>query len=185
MRREAGDREVLGPDHAVGDERRRRGPGFERDELRRRRAHRRRRPRARVAVDEQRDPVGEELAAHVRGEDAVQVVDRFGLAQLGRGLERVEPGIREDADPANLLDRRAVDLLDLAHHELEATVVGHDHCELVDRDPFTPFHDVDADDVGADRTDSGRDEAQRTGSVGEPDPHQDVDSRSWRCRSPW
>ena len=57
-----------------------------------------------------------------------------GLAQLRRRLECVETRVREDADPADLFHRRAVDLLDLAHHELEATVVRSSDRELVDGD---------------------------------------------------
>ena len=107
-------------------------------------------------------------------ERLLQVVDRLGLAQPRRRLERVEAGVGEVLDRADLLDRHAVDLLDLADEEVEAAVVGDHHRELVDRDAVAPLDDVDADDVAADRTDAGGDETQRTGPVGEPDP-----DRTW------
>ena len=37
------------------------------------------------------------------------------------------------------------------------------------------LEDVDADDVAVDGTDARRDETERTGTVGEPDPHEDVE----------
>ena len=96
---------------------------------------------------------------------AREVLDRF---------ERVEPGIGKRADLAPLLDRRAVDLFDLAHEQRDEVLVGEHHRELVDRDVFAAFEHVDADDVAADRTDTGGDQAERTRSVGEPDAHHEA-----------
>lgn len=182
--RESGDREVFGPHHAVGDQWRRGGAGREDHELA---------GVLNLAVRgehdlalEQRNPVGKELAAHVRGEDALEVVDAVRLAQFGGGLQGIEAEVGKDADPANLFHGRAVDLFDLAHHEVEAAVVGDHDRELVDRNSFAPLHDVDANNVGADSTDPGGNEAQRTGSIGEPHAHKDVDfslTIAGRCRS--
>ncbi len=79
-------------------------------------------------------------------------------------------------DGAHLLDARAVDLLDLAHEEVEGGALAQQHRELVDGDVVAALEDVDADDVAVDRTDARRDEAERTGTVGEPHPHEDVGS---------
>ena len=49
--------------------------------------------------------------------------------------------------------------------------------ELVDGDVLAPLEHVDADDVAVDRTDAGGDEPERAGTVGEPDPHEDVRGR--------
>ena len=48
--------------------------------------------------------------------------------------------------------------------------------ELVDRDVVAAFQHVDADDVGADRADPRRDEAERTRTIGQPDPHHESDA---------
>ena len=77
-------------------------------------------------------------------------------------LERVEPRVGERGDLAPLLDRRAVDLLDLAHEQRDEILVGKQDRELVDRDVLAALEHVDADDVAADRTDAGRDETERT-----------------------
>ena len=77
-------------------------------------------------------------------------------------------------DGAHLLDARAVDLLDLADEEVEGDRRAEHDRELVDRDVLAALEHVDADDVAVDRTDARRDEAERTGPVGEPDPHEDV-----------
>ena len=55
-------------------------------------------------------------------------------------------------------------------------VAQHDR-ELVDRDVVAALEHVDADDVAVDRTDARGDEPERTGTVGEPDPHEDVRGR--------
>ena len=89
-------------------------------------------------------------------------------------LERVEPRIGERRDLAPLLDRRAVDLFDLAHEERDEIAVGKHDRELVDRDVLAAFEHVDADDVAADRADAGRDQTERTRSVGKPDPHDEL-----------
>ncbi len=105
------------------------------------------------------------------------------LPQLGAGvrareildrLQRVEPRIGERPDLAPLFDRRAVDLLDLADQERDELAVGQQHRELVDGDVLAPFEHVDADDVAADRADSGRNETERTRSVGKPDAHHET-----------
>ena len=77
-------------------------------------------------------------------------------------------------DDAHLLDGRAVDLLDLADQQVERDRLAQQHRELVDRDVVAALEHVDADDVAVDRTDPRRDEAERTGPVGEPDAHEDV-----------
>ena len=130
---EAGDGEVVGARHAVGDQRRRRGAGGERHELA---ASGMPSPSAARSASprSERDPVGEELARTCAVRTLVQVVDRLGLAEHGRRLERVEARVGEDADASHLLDRRAVDLLDLAHEEVEAAVVAQHDGELVDGD---------------------------------------------------
>ena len=89
-------------------------------------------------------------------------------------LERVEPGVGERPDLAPLLDRRAVDLFDLAHEQRDQIAIGEEHRELVDGDVFTAFQHVDADDVATDRTDSGSDETERTRSVRKPDAHDET-----------
>ena len=94
-----------------------------------------------------------------------------------RGLERVETGVGERADDADLLDRRPVDLLDLADHELEQSEAVERDRELVDRDVGPALEHVDADDVAADRTDPGRDETERTRTVGEPHAHEHAGRR--------
>ena len=45
--------------------------------------------------------------------------------------------------------------------------------ELVDRDPVALLEHVDAHDVGAEPSDARRDRAERSGPVGEPDPHEE------------
>ena len=80
-------------------------------------------------------------------------------------------------DVAHLLDGRAVDLLDLAHEQVDAIVVAQQHRELVDRDVLAALEHVDADDVAADRADARRDQTERTRAVGEPHPHEDVGGR--------
>ena len=81
-------------------------------------------------------------------------------------------------DGAHLLDAGAVDLLDLAHEEVEGDRLAEQHRELVDGDVVAALEDVDADDVAVDRTDPRRDEPERTGAVGEPHPHEDVGAGS-------
>ena len=49
------------------------------------------------------------------------------------------------------------------------------HRELVDGHAVALLQHVDADDVAVDRTDARRDEPERAGPVGEPDPDQDVE----------
>src|SRR5439155_18814247 len=46
--------------------------------------------------------------------------------------------------------------------------------ELVDRDVFASLEHVDADDVAADRADTGRDQTKRTRSVRKPDAHDET-----------
>ena len=121
---------------------------------------------------QQRGPVGEELVAEVRHQFLLQRRHGVGLAQARRGLERVETGVGERADDADLFDRRPVDLLDLADHELEQSEAVERHRELVDGDVGPALEHVDADDVAADRTDAGRDQTERTGTVGEPHAHE-------------
>ena len=77
-------------------------------------------------------------------------------------------------DDPHLFDARAVDLLDLAHQEVERAAFAQQHRELVDGDAVAPLEDVDTHDVAVDRTDARRDEAERTGPVGEPHP-----TRTW------
>ena len=89
-------------------------------------------------------------------------------------VERVEPGIGEAVDHPELLDRRAVDLLDLAGQQLQDVEARQHDGELVDDDALGPLEDVDADDVAADGADAGRDETEGTGPVGQPDPDQDM-----------
>ena len=80
-------------------------------------------------------------------------------------------------DGAHLLDAGAVDLLDLAHEQIEGDGLPQDDRELVDRDVVAALEHVDPDDVAFDRTDAGRDEPEGTGSVGEPHAHEDVRGR--------
>ena len=78
-------------------------------------------------------------------------------------------GKRDDELP--FLDRRAVDLTDLAH-EQRHEVFGREHDrELVDRDVFAALEHVDTDDVGTEAADARRDAPQRARTVGEPDPN--------------
>ena len=78
---------------------------------------------------------------------------------------------------AHLFDAGAVDLLDLAHEQVERDRPAQDDGELVDRDLVAALEHVDPDDVAVERADARGDEAERTGTVGEPDPHEDV--RRW------
>ena len=102
--------------------------------------------------------------------------DGGGRAQPRRRLERVEARVGEVLDRAHLLDAHAVDFLDLADQNRHGLGVVQLHRELVDRDAVTLLEHIDADDVAVDRTDSRRDESECAGSVGEPDPYQDVES---------
>ena len=118
-----------------------------------------------------------ELDLDVLHECAVEAVDAVRRAQRGGRLERVETWVGEVVDGAHLFDARAVDLLDLAHEEIDRHRLAQQHRELVDRDVVAALEHVDADDVAVDRTDARRDEAERTGTVGEPDPYEDVRGR--------
>ena len=167
--------EVLGPGRAVDApsgrppcrRRARRG-------TRPRVACRRRRPRARVA-DQQRGPVGEELATRAVSTStrcsSSGVVASQSVAADSSASSR---GSGKASTTRNLLDRRAVDLLDLAHEELEQRRGREHDRELVDGDAFRALEHVDADDVAADGADARRDEAERTGPVGQPDPDEDM-----------
>ena len=93
---------------------------------------------------------------------------------FGRRLERVEARVGEAADDPHLLDRGAVDLLDLADEDGEQLDVAEPHRELVDDDALAALEHVDADDVAAHRTDPGGHETERTGPVREPDAHEDA-----------
>ena len=76
---------------------------------------------------------------------------------------------------AHFLDADAVDLFDLADEDRDRGRVAQFDRELVDRDAVSLLEHVDADDVAVDRSDSRRDESERAGTIGEPDPHQDVE----------
>ena len=107
------DREVDGPGRAFGDRRRRQRALRERG---------RADPAAgaspatgqQLAVAHERAPLGEELARVCVDEALAERGGARRLAQLRRGLERVEAGVGEATDDPDLLDRGAVDLLDLA-----------------------------------------------------------------------
>ena len=94
--------------------------------------------------------------------------------ERGRRLQRVEARVGEVVDHAHLLDPGAVDLLDLAHEESSELGVAELDRELVDRHALAALEHVDADDVAVDGTDARRDEAERTGPVGEPHADEDV-----------
>ena len=85
-------------------------------------------------------------------------------------------GIGEVLDRAHLLDADAVDLLDLADEDRHGRGVAELDRELVDRHAVALLEHVDADDVAVDGTDARRDESERPGPVGEPDPDQDVET---------
>jgi hypothetical protein len=84
----------------------------------------------------------------------VQLLDRVGLAQRSRGLERVEAGIGEVADEPDLFHRRAIDLFDLPHQGGHEIRVGKVDGELVDGHVRAPLQHVDTDDVTAHRADA-------------------------------
>jgi len=113
----------------------------------------------------------------VRDECVVEADRGRRLAQPDRRLQRIDAGIRERTDDPDVLDRRSVDLLDLARHQVEDVRAGQDDGELVDRDPSVVLEHVDGDDVASYRTDARRDEREGAGAVGEPDPDEDVDGR--------
>jgi hypothetical protein len=158
---------------AVRDEGRRRGAGGECGQQRVVRAVRAR-AREHGSLGHERGPVREELVAQVRDELLLKPDDGVRLAQASRGLERVEAGIGERADDPDLLDGRAVDFLDLVHHELEQSESRQRDRELVDRDVGAAFEHVDTDDVAADRADPRRHEPERARSVRKPHPHENV-----------
>ena len=167
-------REIVGPGGASGDERRRRCAAVEHFEHAR--IGDRLAARGEDAVDgEERGPVGEELGADLADERLLQRRHRLRPTQPCRRLERVEAGIREVLHRPHLLHAHAVDLLDLAHEDRDRGGVAQLHRELVDRHAVALLQHVDADDVAVDRTDARRDEAERAGPVGEPDPDQDVE----------
>ena len=88
-------------------------------------------------------------------------------------LEGVQPRVGKAVDSLPLLDRRAVDLFDLPHEQLDEVNVGDDDCKLVDGYMFAALEHIDADDVGADRADARRDEPERSRAVREPNSHDE------------
>ena len=102
------------------------------------------------------------------------IVTDVELHKRARRLEGVEARVGEVLDDPHLLDARAVDLLDLAHEEVERIGVAQLDRELVDGDAGAVLEHVDADDVALDRADARRDEPERTGPVGEPHADEDV-----------
>ena len=104
----------------------------------------------------------------------VEFLDAAHLAQAGGRLQGVEAGVGEVVDDPHLLDRGAVDLLDLPDQHGDQFGVGQVDGELVDGHAAVALEDVDADDVAPHRTDPGGDLAEGTGPVGQPDPHEDV-----------
>jgi hypothetical protein len=101
-----------------------------------------------------------------------------------RRRERIEARVREVVHGSHLFDARAVDLLDLAHEEIDRHRLPQHHRELVDRDVLTALEHVDADDVAVDRADARGDESERARPVGEPHPNQDVGSSVVRVAHP-
>jgi nicotinate-nucleotide adenylyltransferase len=171
--RERRDREVIGPGIARGDNRRRGRSGRQRLQHRRVGNFLAGRSDRDVAFEEG-GPVGGELVAHALDEALQELVTRLCARQVLDGFQRVEPWVGKRRDLAPLLDRRAVDLLDLAHEQCDQIAVGQHHRELVDRDVVAAFQHIDADEVAADRADAGGDETERTRSVGKPDAHDET-----------
>ena len=107
-------------------------------------------------------------------ERLVERSDGRRTTQAARGFEGVEPWIGEVFDDADLLDAHAVDLFDLANHEVEGARASKLDGELVDRDAFAVLEHVDADDVAVDRADARRDETERARTVRQPHANEDV-----------
>ena len=116
--------------------------------------------REQLAVPDQRAPFGQELLPGLRDEPLAERGGAPRLAELGGRLESVEAGVGEAPDDPDLLDRRAVDLLDLADEHREQLDVAESDRELVDDDALAALEHVDADDVAAHRTDPGGHESR-------------------------
>ena len=101
------------------------------------------------------------------------VVRSGGGEQVLDEAQEVEPRIGEAFDSAPRLDRHTVDLLDLAREQVDEIGTQQGDRELVDRDALALLEHVDADDVGAERTNARCDGAQRAGPIGEPDPDEE------------
>ena len=127
-----------------------------------------------LGIAQHRGPVGIELGADARGEPGSEILDVVGGAHVLDGLERIER-IGKAFDALPLLDGRTVDLLDLPNEELHEILALERDRELVDRDVLAALEHVDTDDVGTDRADARRDEAECPGTVGKPHPHDEPD----------
>ena len=90
-------------------------------------------------------------------------------------LECVEPRVaRRVVDRSHVLDVDVLDLRDLVDEQIDETGLGKGDDQLVDRAARSPLEDLDAHDVAAHGTDAARDLAERTGAIGQPDPHRVV-----------
>ncbi len=116
-------------------------------------------------------PARSELGVHAFYESTPERDGVISFEDALNGLERVQSRVGKPIDALPLLDRRAVNLLDLTHEQLDEIHAGDDDRELVDCDMFAALEDVDADDVRTDRADPRCNESERTRTVGKPHPY--------------
>ncbi len=84
---------------------------------------------------------------------------------------------------SHVLDVDVLDLRDLVDEQIDEPGLGKGDDQLVDRAARSPFEDLDAHDVAAHGTDAARDLPERTGAIGQPDPHRVVLHHSCTLRT--
>jgi hypothetical protein len=86
-------------------------------------------------------------------------------------------------DDPDTLDGDTVDSIDLGGQQRHQVLVGEHHGQFVDGTTSPLFEDLDRQHVAAHRADSTGDLAERTGTVGHPDPYDDRDHGGDRTRA--
>ena len=95
---------------------------------------------------------------------AAQTYSMVSSASSGSGKRSTRSHCSTDAPSTSSISRT---------RQLHQVFALERHRELVDRDVLAALEHVDADDVGADRADAGRDETERARTVGKPHAHDE------------